>query len=956
MTAFLCPQLVGRTGPARALQEVVSAAARGAGSAHVLVGDAGLGKSRLVRETAAAARDGGVLVALGRCVDGPAAPPLRPLTEAVTAVVRGAGVPTAPGVTPYLPVLARLAADLLPAGADAAAPDADPVHLGEGLLRLLAAHGAGRGALLVVEDVHAADSLTLAVLEYVADALAAPGAQLPLSLLLTLRPEPSAGRALATALAARRCAGTTTLAPLSRAEVEQVVRSCAPELPAAVVAVVADRAGGVPFLVEELLSAAADDLGNIRLERVGQIVPYSLADSVRRRTAGLDPAVLELLQLAALVGRTADPALLARVTGAAGPDDVVRTLQPARVAGLLDADEPCTFRHALTRDAVLAEALPGERAAQARRVLPVALAAGADAAVVARVAEAAGDDAAAARAWLDQAQEAVRRGLPSGAEAALEQAQRRARAAADPALEAAVARSRLAALSLAGRADDVLRLCDQLSETAAPASPARRELHLHAARAALETGACERAERELLGCDRDDTRAVALGALVALADDRLADAGERAQRVLDRPDAAAAAVCEAWEVIGRLRRPRDLAGAAAAFAAAHSTARSAGLRLWEVRALHELGTIHMFLSGRPDRLEQAHRAAGELGALTTRAVLDVQIASCCALALDSDAALDRAAAAAAVAEQIGARPLAAAAATSTAMAHAYARRWSEAEEHADRARALSDADPQTGAMLAGLVDGLGGLLAEDRERARRGFDRLAVLAPRAPQMPPTPAQALRVLLATVERRPEAAAGRAAADEAGLATVPYNALLLAYADAVELGRAGGGGPAQQQVEAAEQALLAVDPAGAVQHLRCLGRRLMAEAALQDGWGEPVLWLREAVAHFDVPAPAVADAARELLRRAGVRAPRRGSAPGVPQRLREAGITPREHEVLLLVADGASNREVAARLHLSPRTVETHVARLLDKAAVRTRAQLAGWAADVRGPGPDVRSRP
>jgi DNA-binding NarL/FixJ family response regulator len=54
-----------------------------------------------------------------------------------------------------------------------------------------------------------------------------------------------------------------------------------------------------------------------------------------------------------------------------------------------------------------------------------------------------------------------------------------------------------------------------------------------------------------------------------------------------------------------------------------------------------------------------------------------------------------------------------------------------------------------------------------------------------------------------------------------------------------------------------------------------------------------------------------------------------------------LTPREQEVAALIAEGMSNRQIAARLHLSERTVENHVAHILTKLAFDSRARVAAW---------------
>jgi non-specific serine/threonine protein kinase len=69
----------------------------------------------------------------------------------------------------------------------------------------------------------------------------------------------------------------------------------------------------------------------------------------------------------------------------------------------------------------------------------------------------------------------------------------------------------------------------------------------------------------------------------------------------------------------------------------------------------------------------------------------------------------------------------------------------------------------------------------------------------------------------------------------------------------------------------------------------------------------------------------------------------------------GLTDREHEIVALVARGLTNREIADRLVVSVRTVETHVARALSKLGFGNRGQLTAWAheqglmSDVRGEG-------
>ena len=133
-----------------------------------------------------------------------------------------------------------------------------------------------------------------------------------------------------------------------------------------------------------------------------------------------------------------------------------------------------------------------------------------------------------------------------------------------------------------------------------------------------------------------------------------------------------------------------------------------------------------------------------------------------------------------------------------------------------------------------------------------------------------------------------------------------------------------------------------------------RPLVRAAVLEDaGWllpgaraAEAVPLLETALASY-AEAGAERDAARvrSLLRARGVRPPTSGprSAPGWPE------LTESEFAVVSLVAQGATNREVAERLHLSPYTVNSHLRHVFAKLGIRSRVELARLAAVRRMPG-------
>lgn len=116
-----------------------------------------------------------------------------------------------------------------------------------------------------------------------------------------------------------------------------------------------------------------------------------------------------------------------------------------------------------------------------------------------------------------------------------------------------------------------------------------------------------------------------------------------------------------------------------------------------------------------------------------------------------------------------------------------------------------------------------------------------------------------------------------------------------------------------------------------------RVLLAEALRDEERETAIAEARAALAIFEeLGAGRDADAAAAFLRSLGARAARVGpKGIGV--------LTKRELEVLSLIGEGLSNREMAERLFVTRKTIEHHVARVLAKLELRSRAQAAAYAA-------------
>jgi DNA-binding CsgD family transcriptional regulator len=171
-----------------------------------------------------------------------------------------------------------------------------------------------------------------------------------------------------------------------------------------------------------------------------------------------------------------------------------------------------------------------------------------------------------------------------------------------------------------------------------------------------------------------------------------------------------------------------------------------------------------------------------------------------------------------------------------------------------------------------------------------------------------------------------------------ANSPHNWFALRYADAIALGRAGDRTEAERVFADAEWGLPGREPWPELQ-----ARLLVAIAAARDGWGEPERWFRHALDGLvGYGLTEAASSCRVAMRDAGFAVPRKAAgSQRVPAHLQRIGVTAREYDVLELVVEGLQNKQIAERLYLSVRTVETHVTRLLQRTGAADRGALASY---------------
>jgi DNA-binding SARP family transcriptional activator/tetratricopeptide (TPR) repeat protein len=366
-----CAPIVGRAAEVARLGAAFDAATRGGGQAVLIRGEAGIGKSRLVAELAREATRRGAHVLVGRSHESERILPLAPWAEAL----RAAGIGRDPRLLgdlggPWRAELRRLLPEIDPS-APAPSPGRDPLRLFDVVARVVTLLAAARPVVIVLEDLHWADDLSVRLFAFLARRLVT----LPVLLLATVREEETGAADLVGGVieeVRREPHGAILgLAPLSRSDTITLVAALSPP------GTGGDRldhlgervwrmSEGNPFVVTEAMRSVEAGDGSGAADRLR--LPGRVRDLIVARLERSGEVARTVATVSAVFGGTFDLGLLCHATGRSEVEvaDAVEELVRARV--LHGTDAQLSFVHERIREAILERATAPRRAVLHRRV------------------------------------------------------------------------------------------------------------------------------------------------------------------------------------------------------------------------------------------------------------------------------------------------------------------------------------------------------------------------------------------------------------------------------------------------------------------------------------------------------------------------------------------------------------------------------------------------------------
>ncbi len=364
--AISSPQLVGREREIETLSAALTDAEEGRPSLTLLIGEAGVGKTRLVREIETVARNRGMLVMCGDCLELsggelPYAPIAAALREVPRSVIDAALSTLPPQARDEL---AHAFPDVT-GGTPVQVSGDDPFgqsRLFGWLLGLLRALTEIASALMIIEDLQWADTSSRDFLRFLVQSLRTA----PCAAIATVRSDElnraHVIRRFVAQLARSERVHRLEVEPLTKEAVEhQVAGILGGDPPSHLVRRLFARAEGNPFYIEELLAADVSD---------AQELPPTLKDALLLRTEALPDDARELLQLIAVAARPVDDALI-HLAGDLPQGGIDRALRECVDENVLVCDRRTgqyAVRHALVREAIYGDLLPAERSQMHARI------------------------------------------------------------------------------------------------------------------------------------------------------------------------------------------------------------------------------------------------------------------------------------------------------------------------------------------------------------------------------------------------------------------------------------------------------------------------------------------------------------------------------------------------------------------------------------------------------------
>jgi len=326
---------VGRDAELAQALDAAAQAAAGRARIALVTGDAGAGKTALADQASKRLAAEGWTVTAGRCPEQDGAPQGWPWAQALRQLA-GVTRPADPGP------LAALLTDAPPPGSDAAAAR---FRLHQAVAGYLAEASRSAPLLVVLDDLHRADSETLAILSDVTQDLAAGR----LLVLGTYRPaEVSEQLSGCLATLADREPVRITLRGLDAAAAGELVEAtCGRAVADQTMRTIAERTGGNPFFIKET-ARLLDSEGALA---AATEVPAGVREVLQRRIGRLPATAQTVLSVAAVIGTEVDAGVLAEVAGV-GEHVLLDAVDAGLIAGLVT--EPAAgrirFAHALVRD------------------------------------------------------------------------------------------------------------------------------------------------------------------------------------------------------------------------------------------------------------------------------------------------------------------------------------------------------------------------------------------------------------------------------------------------------------------------------------------------------------------------------------------------------------------------------------------------------------------------------